>query len=105
MSWLLLLLASLFEIGWTIGLKFSEGFTRPAATALTVLLMVASLLCLGLAVRQLPLGSSYAIWTGIGTLGATLAGILLFGESASPQRLLCIALIVTGVLGLKFAQA
>jgi len=104
MPWMLLLLASLFEIGWTIGLKYSEGFTRPGASAITVLLMAASLLFLGLALRDLPLGSSYAIWTGIGTLGATIAGILLFGEAASLQRLLCIGLILAGVFGLKFAH-
>lgn len=101
MAWLYLLIAGLFEIGWAIGLKYTEGFTRPGASAATVALMVASFACLGLALRTLPLGTAYAVWTGIGTMGTVLLGIVLFQEPANALRLGCIALIVAGVAGLK----
>jgi quaternary ammonium compound-resistance protein SugE len=101
MAWLLLLLAGLLEIGWAIGLKHTDGFTRPLATALTVAAMIASMLLLGLAVRSLPIGTAYAIWTGIGTVGTALLGIVLLGEPATAVRLSCIGLIVAGIVGLK----
>jgi quaternary ammonium compound-resistance protein SugE len=101
MAWLILVVAGLAEIGWAVGLKFTQGFTRPTPTAITVVAMVLSLWLLGLAVRTLPLGTAYAIWTGIGTVGTVVVGIVLFDEPASAVRLLCVGLIVSGILGLK----
>lgn len=101
MAWVYLLIAGLFEIGWAIGLKYTEGFTRPLPSVVTVALMVASFACLGLALRTLPLGTAYAVWTGIGTMGTVALGIVLFQEPASALRLGCIALIMAGVAGLK----
>ena len=101
MAWLILFVAGLTEIGWAVGLKYTQGFTRPVPTALTVAAMVLSLWLLGLAVRTLPLGTAYAIWTGIGTVGTVLVGILLFDEPANGVRLACVTLIVSGIVGLK----
>ena len=101
MAWVILIAAGLLEVGWTVGLKLSDGFTRPGVTAVTVLAMIASMFLLGVAVRTLPLGTAYAIWTGIGAVGAVLMGIAFFGEPATAGRLLCVALIVSGILGLK----
>ncbi|MDI7864025.1 quaternary ammonium compound efflux SMR transporter SugE [Rhizobiaceae bacterium n13] len=101
MAWILLFLAGLLEIGWAVGLKYTEGFTRPIPTILTAGSMVASVVLLGLAVRTLPLGTAYAVWTGIGTVGTVLLGIWLLGEPATAVRLLCISLIVGGIAGLK----
>lgn len=101
MAWVYLLFAGLFEIGWVIGLKYTDGFTRPVPTLLTVASMVVSLGLLGLALKTLPVGTAYAIWTGIGTVGTVALGIMLLGESANAMRLACIALIVVGILGLK----
>lgn len=101
-SWLLLALAGVLEIGWAVGLKYTEGFTRPVPTVLTLLSMAASMALLGLAVRHLPIGTAYAVWTGIGTVGTAVLGIALFKEPATGARLACIALIVCGILGLKF---
>ena len=101
MAWLILFVAGLTEVGWAVGLKYTQGFTRPMPTALTVVAMVASLWLLGLAVRTLPLGTAYAIWTGIGTVGTVAVGILLFNEPATTLRILCVALIVSGIVGLK----
>ncbi|EJZ21669.1 quaternary ammonium compound efflux SMR transporter SugE [Rhizobium sp. Pop5] len=101
MAWFLLFLAGLFECGWAIGLKYTEGFTRPLPTALTVISMVVSVVLLGLAVKHLPIGTAYAIWTGIGTVGTVLLGVWLLGDSASVSRLACITLIVAGIAGLK----
>jgi quaternary ammonium compound-resistance protein SugE len=103
-AWLILLAAGLLEVGWAVGLKHTEGFTRPLPTVLTVAAMVASLGLLGLALRTLPLGTAYAVWTGVGTVGTALLGIWLFREPADPLRLLCIGLIVLGVVGLKLAS-
>ena len=103
MSWILLTLAGIFEIGWAIGLKYTEGFTKPIPTALTATAMLISIVLLGLAVRNLPMGTAYAIWTGIGTVGTVILGIVLFAEPITAMRLGCIALIVTGIMGLKFA--
>ncbi|MBX3529924.1 MAG: quaternary ammonium compound efflux SMR transporter SugE [Rhizobiaceae bacterium] len=101
MAWFYLLAAGLAEIGWAVGLKFTNGFTKPLPTALTVGSMVVSLFLLGLALKSLPLGTAYAIWTGIGTVGTVILGIFLFAESADAMRLACIALIVAGIVGLK----
>lgn len=103
MSWILLVVAGLFEIGWAIGLKYTEGFTKPLPTALTVGAMVISIALLGLAVRNLPMGTAYAVWTGIGTVGTVILGVVLFAEPVTAMRMGCIALIVTGIMGLKFA--
>ena len=102
MSWILLIAAGLLEIGWAIGLKYTDGFTRFVPTVATVAAMVVSLALLGLAVRSLPVGTAYAVWTGIGTVGTVLLGIVLLGEPAEPLRLAFIALIIAGVIGLKF---
>ncbi|HZH10235.1 MAG TPA: quaternary ammonium compound efflux SMR transporter SugE [Microvirga sp.] len=103
MAWVYLAFAGLFEIGWAIGLKFTDGFTRLVPSILTALSMVASVLLLGLALKTLPVGTGYAVWTGIGTVGTALLGIVLLGEPATVMRLACIGLIVAGILGLKFA--
>lgn len=102
MAWLVLLLAGLCEIGWAVGLKLSDGFTRLGASVVTVLAMAVSIVLLGLAMRELPLGTAYAAWTGIGAVGTVLLGILLFDESASAGRLFCVSLIVAGIVGLKW---
>jgi quaternary ammonium compound-resistance protein SugE len=105
MAWLYLAVAGLLEIGWAVGLKYTEGFTRPWPTAATVVSMIASLGLLGLATRDLPIGTAYAVWTGIGAAGTALLGLWLFAEPATPARLACIGLIVAGVVGLKLAEA
>jgi quaternary ammonium compound-resistance protein SugE len=102
MAWAILIIAGFFETGWAIGLKFTEGFTRPVPTLLTVLAMLVSLGLLGLALRSLSVGTAYAVWTGIGTTGTALLGIYLFDEPATAARLACIALILAGIVGLKF---
>lgn len=104
MAWFILFVAGLFEVGWAVGLKYTEGFTRLVPTVATGLCLVASMGLLGLAVRTLPLGTAYAVWTGIGTVGTVILGIVLFREPASALRLACIALILGGILGLKFAS-
>ncbi len=104
MAWLVLFLAGLLEVGWAVGLKYTEGFTRPLPTLLTVASMAASLFLLGISLKSLPLGTAYAIWTGIGTLGTAALGIALLGEPMSFPRLACIALIVMGIVGLKLAS-
>ena len=102
MSWLLLLLAGLFEVAWAIGLKYTDGFSRPLPTLLTLSAMGVSVLLLAMAVKQLPLGTTYAVWTGIGAVGTVLMGIWLFNEPATLARVLCLLLIIGGILGLKF---
>ncbi|BBS17317.1 quaternary ammonium compound efflux SMR transporter SugE [Aeromonas caviae] len=102
MSWLLLLLAGLFEVAWAIGLKYTDGFSRPLPTLLTLIAMAVSVLLLAMAVKQLPLGTAYAVWTGIGAVGTVLMGIWLFNEPATLARVLCLLLIIGGILGLKF---
>ena len=101
MPWLLLIVAGIFEVGWAIGLKYTEGFSRPLPTVLTVISMVISLGLLGLALRDLPVGTAYAVWTGVGAVGTAALGIMLFGDPATLPRLACIGLIVAGILGLK----
>ena len=103
MAWILLTLAGLFEIGWAIGLKYTEGFTRPIPTVLTLVAMLISVVLLGLAIRTLPVGTAYAVWTGIGTVGTVILGMVLFAEPATALRLGCIAMIVAGIIGLKVA--
>ncbi len=101
MAWIILIAAGLLEIVWAVGLKYTQGFTRLAPSLSTIAAMVASMGLLGLAVRTLPIGTAYAVWTGIGTVGTVLVGIAVLGESASPVRLFCVALIVSGIVGLK----
>ena len=105
MAWVYLVIAGLLEIGWAIGLKYTDGFTRLLPSALTVGAMVASVVLLGIALRELPVGTGYAVWTGIGTVGTALLGIYLFSEPATAMRLVCIGLIVSGILGLKLASS
>jgi len=105
MSWIILFFAGLFEVGWAVGLKYTDGFTRPLPTVLTVGAMVISLGLLGLAMKELPLGTAYAIWTGVGAVGTVIAGIILFGESMALVRLLSVALIITGLVGLKVSDS
>ncbi|APO96242.1 MULTISPECIES: DMT family transporter [Xanthomonas] len=104
MPWIYLVLAGLFEIGFAMGLKYSDGFTRLWPTVLTIGLAGISLWFLTQALKTIPVGTGYAIWTGIGALGVTIAGIALFGDSASWSRLACIGLIVAGVIGLKLVS-
>jgi quaternary ammonium compound-resistance protein SugE len=101
MAWLTLFFAGLFEIGWAVGLKYTAGFTRLVPSLLTVAAMAASVGLLALAMRELPLGTAYTVWTGIGAVGTVVAGIVLFQESADALRLACIGLILAGIVGLK----
>lgn len=101
MSWFYLFIAGLFEVGWAIGLKYTEGFTRPLPTVATAAAMIVSLLLLGVAMRDLPVGTAYAVWTGIGAAGTLVMGIVLFGEPASVARLFSAGLILAGIVGLK----
>jgi quaternary ammonium compound-resistance protein SugE len=101
MAWFTLFAAGLMEIAWAIGLKYTEGFTRLVPSVLTLLSMAASMALLGLALKTLPIGTAYAVWTGIGAVGTGLLGIWLFGEPATVMRLLCIGVIISGIVGLK----
>jgi quaternary ammonium compound-resistance protein SugE len=105
LAWGILFLAGLLEVGWAVGLKYTEGFTRLGPTLATAASLIGSMTLLGIAVRTLPLGTAYAVWTGIGTIGTTILGIVLFDEPATIVRLLCIALIVAGIVGLRFASS
>ena len=105
MSWIILLFAGLFEVGWAVGLKYTDGFSKPLPTALTIAAMAISLGLLGLAMKELPLGTAYAIWTGIGAVGTALIGIFIFDEPRTAARLVCILLIISGVVGLKLASS
>ena len=105
MAWFLLILAGLLEVVWAFGMKASAGFTRPGWSAVTLVAMAASVGLLALAMRSLPLGTAYAIWTGIGTVGTVVAGMMIYGEPANALRLGCITLIVAGIVGLKLAPA
>lgn len=104
MAWIMLFIAGLFEMGWAIGLKYTDGFTRPIPTVLTLASMIISLGLLGLALKTLPVGTAYAVWTGVGTVGTALLGIWLLGEPAAVLRLMCIGLIVAGIIGLKLVS-
>ena len=101
MAWIYLIIAGLLEIAWAIGLKYTQGFTRLWPSLATLALMIASFLLLSHALKTIPVGTGYAVWTGIGAAGTALIGMILLGESHAPLRLLCLALIITGVLGLK----
>lgn len=103
-AWWFVIVAGLFEVVWTIGLKYSEGFTRPVPSAVTVVAMVVSMWMLAQAIRVLPAGTSYAVWVGIGAVGTAMLGIILLGESRAPLRLASIALIVLGIVGLRVAK-
>ena len=105
MAWIMLFVAGLMEVVWTLGLKYTEGFSRFAPSVITIGAMIISMALLGVAVKFLPIGTAYAVWTGIGTVGAVIGGILLFGESATALRLACIALIVLGIIGLRLVPA
>lgn len=104
MAWGILFIAGLMEIGWAIGLKYTEGFTRLVPSALTLISMTGSVVLLGLSLKTLPVGTAYAVWTGIGTVGTALLGVWLLGEPATPIRLACIGLIVAGIVGLKLVS-
>lgn len=103
MPWVTLIVAGLLEVGWAVGLKYTDGFSRLWPSVLTGAALVASVGLLAVAVRDLPLGTAYAVWTGIGTVGTVIVGILLFGDSTSVARLVCLAAIVGGIVGLKVA--
>lgn len=103
MAWLLLFVAGLLEVGWAIGLKYTEGFTRPLPSVLTLAAMAASVLLLGVAMKSLPVGTAYAVWVGVGAVGTAALGIVLFGEPATAGRLVSLGLIVAGIVGLKLA--
>lgn len=103
MAWIYLLIAALFEVGWAIGLKYTHGFSRPWPSAITITAMAASLFFLALSIRTIPLGTGYAIWTGLGAVGVVTLGVILFGEPLTPMRVLCLMLILAGVVGLKIA--
>ena len=102
MAWVVLFVAGICEIGWAVGLKYTEGFTRLWPTVFTGVSLVVSMALLGIAVKSLPLGTAYAVWTGIGAVGTVILGIVLFKEPATVARLVCVGLIVSGNLGLKF---
>jgi quaternary ammonium compound-resistance protein SugE len=104
LSWIYLVIAGLLEIVWAIGLKYTEGFTRLVPSIVTIVAMVASIWFLAIALRTIPVGTGYAVWTGIGAVGTAILGIVLFAEPASAARLLCIGVIVAGILGLKLAS-
>ena len=104
MAWLMLVVAGLFEVGWAIGLKYTEGFTRPWPTIATVTAMLVSIGLLGLARKSLPVGTAYAVWVGVGAVGTAILGSVLFGESAAAGRLISLGLIVAGIVGLKLAS-
>ena len=103
MAWVILVVAGLFETGWAIGLKYTEGFTRPLPTTATIAAMVISVGLLGIAMKSLPVGTAYAVWVGVGAVGTAALGMVLFGESASAARLVSLALIIAGIIGLKLA--
>lgn len=105
MNWLFLVLAGLLEVGWAVGLKYSEGFTRPLPSVLTVVAMVVGFYLLSLSMREIPLGTAYGIWVGIGAVGAAIAGMVLFKEPVSTLRIASIVLVVVGIVGLKLSSA
>lgn len=104
MAWLYLVVAGVFECGWAIGLKYTEGFTKPIPSLLTVSAMAISFWLLSIAMKSIPVGTAYAVWTGIGAVGVAILGMLLFGESRELMRILCLLLIVSGIVGLKLVS-
>ena len=105
MAWISLVIAGLCEVGWAIGLKYTEGFTRLWPTVWTVLAMVISLWLLGIAMKSLPVGTAYSVWVGVGAVGTVILGIVLLGEPANAARLISVALIIAGIIGLKLAAS
>jgi len=105
MKWIVLILAGLFETGWAIGLKYTEGFTRLRPTLWTILAMGISLWLLGIAMKSLPVGTAYSVWVGVGAVGTVILGIILFGEPANTGRLISVVLIIAGIIGLKLTAA
>jgi len=103
MAWIVLVLAGLFEVGWAVGLKYTDGFTRLWPTLGTLLSMIASLWLLGLAMKTLPVGTAYSVWVGVGSVGTVILGIVLLGEAANTARLVSVALIIAGIVGLKLS--
>ncbi len=103
MAWVILVIAGLFEVCWAIGLKYTEGFTRLWPTVGTVLAMVLSIWLLGIAMKSLPVGTAYSVWVGVGAVGTVILGIILFGEPANAARVISVALIIAGIIGLKLA--
>lgn len=101
MSWIILFIAGLFEVAWAIGLKYTEGFSKLIPSVFTIVSMIISMVLLGYSLKSLPVGTAYAVWTGIGAVGTAVLGIILFGESKEMMRIICILLIVTGIIGLK----
>ena len=104
MAWAWLAVAGLFEIGWAIGLKYSDGFSKPVPSLLTVVAMVLSVWMLSIAMRTIPVGTAYAVWTGIGAIGVAILGMVLFGDSREFLRLICLFLIIAGIIGLKLVS-
>ncbi|CAA7621765.1 quaternary ammonium compound efflux SMR transporter SugE [Magnetospirillum sp. SS-4] len=104
MPWIVIVIAGLFEVGWAVGLKYTEGFSRLWPSLGTIAAMAVSLGLLGIAMKDLPLGTAYAVWTGVGAIGTVVVGIILFGDSAAPARLLCVGLILAGIVGLKLVE-
>ena len=104
MNWIILIIAGLFEVGWAVGLKYTEGFTRLWPTLGTIISMIISLGLLGIAMKGLPLGTAYSIWVGVGAVGTVILGIVLLGESASVPRMISVALIIAGIIGLKLSN-
>ena len=105
MNWIILIVAGLFEVGWAIGLKYTEGFSRLWPTIWTIMAMIISLGLLGIAMKGLPVGTAYSIWVGVGAVGTVILGILLLGESASVSRMISVVLIIAGIIGLKISTA
>ena len=105
LAWIYLLIAGAFEITWALGLKYTDGFTRLWPSVFTVVMMILSFLFLARALREIPVGTGYAVWTGIGVMGTTAVGIWLFGEAVTVARLVCLAMIFTGIVGLKLFTA
>lgn len=105
MPWIYLAIAGLLEVAWAVGLKYTEGWTRLVPSLITAVLMIASFYFLSLAVRVLPIGTAYAVWTGIGTVGAAILGIVIFGEDRDVSKIVCVLLIVTGIAGLKLTSS
>lgn len=105
MAWVLLVVAGLLEVGWAIGLKYTQGFTRPWPSVFTLAAMVLSVVLLGIAMKSLPVGTSYAVWVGVGAVGTAILGMVLFGEPATAARLVSLGLIVAGIIGLKLASS
>jgi quaternary ammonium compound-resistance protein SugE len=103
MAWVILVIAGLFEVGWAVGLKYTEGFTKLWPTAWTALAMIISLWLLGIAMKSLPVGTAYSVWVGVGAVGTVILGIVLLGEPANTARLISVALIIAGIIGLKLA--